>query len=454
MKTITIGHDLLQKREIKKLVFESEDLPKVQLFNSHDVIAGNPASNVAIGFVYNWKADSPPPEIAGLFQRLSNYASLTGLWRTTNGGRYVFSNLLANPNINKLLLLVFDSKDNGHLLVDAVEGLWKRGVDKNGIIIGSDAANPKFEQVPIEGIARVRQQADLIVVRNIKRDFESIERLVKAMIQEPKNSVKLSDFKNLDLSFVSNIPEISAASVLYDDGARFELPYYIDLSESAKNVRFEERNLCSSIGKAIQAKNLDDAIDQIASFIFKSGSALVDMRNLDMIECRSISITVLDPLETIPKDFSEEYIKKYVDEFMHGVKSDSEFAYTYHERIFKRWGDQVEKIIKLLKEHPNTRRAVISLWDQFLDIGSNSPPCLDFIWICVRDRKLELHAAYRSHHLATVTRDGKLMRGEGAFVPNVYALGTLQKFIADSLDRDRGPLVITDFSGHIHVADV
>ena len=72
----------------------------------------------------------------------------------------------------------------------------------------------------------------------------------------------------------------------------------------------------------------------------------------------------------------------------------------------------------------------------------------------MRDRKLELHAAYRSHHLATVTRDGKLMRGEGAFVPNVYALGTLQKFIADSLDRDRGPLVITDFSGHIHVADV
>ena len=451
MKIITIGKDPFQKRDIRKIIFESKELPKIQLFNSTDVIAGNPESNIAVGFVYTWKQDKPPADISDFFQRIANYAALTGLWRTTNGGRYALSNILANPNINKLVLLVFGQKDNGHLLVDALESHWRHGTDEHGVIKESRAANPKFEQVPIEALKRVRKQADLIIIRSIRNQFSEVEKVVKALIQEPENAVPFSEFRNLDMSLVSNT---LTNKMLYDDGARFESPFFINLSKGALNVKFESRDLSSSVGQSIQAQNLDDALAQLSSFIFNKGSALIDMRNLKMIECRSISITIMDPLEAIPKNFSKEYIQKYVDEFMNGVRSDSEFAYTYHERIFKRWGNQVEKVIDLLKYHPNTRRACISLWDPFLDLGSSSPPCLNFIWLCIRDRKLELHTAYRSHHLATVTKDGKLMIGEGAFVPNIYALGTLQKYMADKLDRDMGPLVLTDFSGHIHVADV
>ena len=163
----------------------------------------------------------------------------------------------------------------------------------------------------------------------------------------------------------------------------------------------------------------------------------------------------MDPLENMPEGFSKQYIDKYIKEFMEGVGEKlDDFAYTYHERIFKRWGNQVEKIISVLKNHPNTRRAMISLWNPIEDIGNSSPPCLDFIWVVVRNDKLEFHVVYRSHHLATVTEDGKLMRGEGAFVPNLYALATLQDFIARNIGIKRGPLVLTDFSGHLYVSRI
>jgi hypothetical protein len=60
---------------------------------------------------------------------------------------------------------------------------------------------------------------------------------------------------------------------------------------------------------------------------------------------------------------------------------------------------------------------------------------------------------YRSHHLATITKDGKLIKGEGALVPNLYAIATLQQKMAKDLNIERGYLHLTDFSGHLYVAE-
>ncbi len=449
MKTINIGKDPHLKKDIKKIQFESKDFPKVQLFNSSDVIAGNPSSNIAVCFIYTWNSDFPPEDIQRLAQKLANYSALTGFWRTTNGGKYALTNILANPNINKLLVLVFNQEDNGHLLVDAIKNLWKNGINEEGIIINSDSPNPKFEQVPEEAIERIRKQVDLAILQNIDKEFDKVEELVKALYQEPKNAVSVSKFQGLQ--FISNILE---KDILYDDGARFDNPYYLDLTAGAKNVKFEQKALVSSIGQAIQSDNLSDAIELVTAFVFKNGSGFVDERGIVNIENRTISITILDPLENIPDGFSESYIKKYVDEFMNGIGDNNEFVYTYHERIFKKWGNQVEKVIEQLKKNNNTRRALISLWDPSNDLGYVSAPCLDFIWTVIRNNRLEFHVVFRSHHIATVTEDGKMVKGEGAFVPNIYALATLQQYIAENLDVERGPLVVTDFSGHLYVNKV
>jgi thymidylate synthase (methanogen type) len=446
MKAVVIGKDPYLDKNILKINYESDELPKIQLFNSEDVIVGNPSSNVAVAFVYTWKTDYPPEEISSFFQRVSNYAALTGLWRTTNGARYAFANILANPNINKLVLLVFSQDDNGHLLADSLRNLWEHGYNKDGVIINSKAPNPKFEQVPLEALDRIKRQVDLIILKKIG-DTKEAERIIKACIQEPENAV---DIDNIE--FYSALVKNSR---LYDDGARFEKPYIIDLLTTAKNVKFESKNLLSTVGQSIQAANLEDGIEQVSSFVFKNGTPLIDERGIITIETRSFSITIIDPLEKIPEGFSKQYIERYIREFMEGVGEKlDDFAYTYHERIFKKWGNQAEKITEILKNHPNTRRAMISLWDPIVDIGTSSPPCLDFIWAVIRNNKLEFHVVYRSHHLATVTESGKLMSGEGAFVPNLFALATLQQHIAENLSISRGPLVLTDFSGHLYVSRV
>lgn len=446
MKSVVIGKDLFLNKDITKLIFESEDLPKIQLFNSEDVFAGNPSSNVAIGFVYNWKTDYPPKEISSFFQRIANFAALTGLWRTTNGAKYAFANILANPNINKLIIIVFGGDDNGHLLVDSLRNFWLNGYTGDGVIINSKAPNPKFEQVPFDALDRLRVQCDLVILKD-QSDFNFIENVVKACIQEQGNAVEVTN-----LEFYSQIVKNNK---LYDGGARFDSPFYINLSSSARNIKFESKNLLSTVGQSIQANNLADGIEQVASFVFKNGTTLVDERGIMTMESRSFTITIINPLEKIPDGFSKEYIEKYVREFMDGVGERlNDFAYTYHERIFKKWGNQVEKVISVLKNHPNTRRAMISLWDPVQDLGNESPPCLDFIWAVLRNEVLEFHVVYRSHHLATVTKEGKLMSGEGAFVPNLFALANLQEYIARKLKIRRGPLVLTDFSGHLYVSGV
>jgi len=66
---------------------------------------------------------------------------------------------------------------------------------------------------------------------------------------------------------------------------------------------------------------------------------------------------------------------------------------------------------------------------------------------------LECHVTYRSHHLATVDKEGRIVVGEGAFVPNLYAIAYLHRHISEKTDYKEGPLTLIDFSGHLYVCD-
>ena len=445
MRKIKIGYDDHLKKDVYKLKYDN--IPEKKVFSSSDVIFGNPNSNVAIGFIYTWQEDKAPKKVHDFFVKLSNYAAVTGYWKTTNGAKYVFANILSNPNINKLVLLVFDQKDNGHLLVEALTKFWDKGIDKNGIIIGSKAPNPKFEGLKKEELERVKKQADLLVVRKIKEeDFDHIEKIVHKQVEWPEGAVSAKKFKGLE--FYSNYRK---DDLLYDDGARFDKPMIVDFSSASETVEYDSRK--TRLNQSIAAEDLDEGIKQAAAFIFNNGDMMRDMRGTLMVEFRSFSLTVRDALAKIPSSFSKEYIKKYVDEFMKGKGELDEFAYTYHDRIFRKWGNQVERAIEVLKRDKNSRRIMISLWDPAKDLESKNSPCLDFIWASLRNDMLEFHIVYRSHHIATVDKKGKLIKGEGALVPNLYALATLQEYIAKKLKVKRGSLYLTDFSGHLYVAE-
>jgi len=314
------------------------------------------------------------------------------------------------------------------------------------MIIDSKCPNPKFEGVSSEGLSRVTKQSDLLIMKNIK-DLGKVELVVKSLIQEPENAVSYENFDEIE--FYSNYHK---QRWMYDDGARFEEPLIIDFSSATEEVEFKKNEEYTA--RSIEVDDLDEGVKQVAAFIFRHGDFNKDQRGIKTFEYRSFSLTVKDALSKIPEHFSKDYIEKYVKEFLNGIGEGlDDFAYTYHERIFKRWGNQVEKAINILKKDPNTRRVLISLWDPSKDMESNNPPCLDFIWPCIRNNQLEFHVVYRSHHLASITKDGKLIKGEGALVPNLYAIATLQQKMSEQLNIKRGCLYLTDFSGHLYMAE-
>jgi thymidylate synthase len=444
VQTKIIGYDKHLKKDVNKFVFEN--LPKKNVFSNEDVIFGNPNSNIAIAFIYTWKSDKAPEKVHDIFVKLSNYAAVTGYWRTTNGGKYVFSNILSNPNINKLVVFVFGQEDNGHLLAHSLKCLWQNGVNDEGIIKNCKSPNPKFEGLTNDNLKRLTKQCDLVVLNKIV-DLEITEKIIKACIQEPENAVKISEFNGLE--FYSNYLD---KKLLYDDGCRFKNIEIVNFSSVTETVNYDSSK--QTLNQSIIVEDLDSAIKQVSAFIFKHGDKNKDQRGIVTYEYRSFSLTVKNALSKMPQYFSKEYIDKYVKEFIDGVGIGlDDFSYTYHKRIFKKWGNQFEKAISILKKNPNTRRCLISLWDPENDITSSNPPCLDFIWPCVRQNKLEFHVVYRSHHLASITNDGKLIKGEGALVPNLYAIAVMQQKMSEELNIKRGYLYLTDFSGHLYVAE-
>ena len=63
--------------------------------------------------------------------------------------------------------------------------------------------------------------------------------------------------------------------------------------------------------------------------------------------------------------------------------------------------DQVLTVLKMLSENPNDRRAVMSIWNTELDLGTKSKdiPCNDLVMIKVRDGKFHTTIANRSNDL-------------------------------------------------------
>lgn len=441
MNIIKVGYDPFLKKEVKKIRYKNP--PSIKIFNPSDVSIGNPFSNLAIAFICTWKKDNPPKRIKELFQKISNYGAITGYWKTTNGAKYAFTNILANPNINKLLVLVFRAEDNGHLLVDALTNFWNKGMNKKGIIRNAKAANPRFEGFPPETLKRIKKQVDLVVCKNIK-DLNIVEKLAKASIQEPKNAINA---ESLNVEFYSKTIKNRK---IYDDGCRFEKPWQANICMEKIEEHKEQTNT-KTLGGALHSKNLNDAFQKLISFISKYGVTVSDQRGIKTKECRSLTIVISDPLKIIPEGFSKDYLNRYTKEFIEGISS-KDFSYTYYNRIFKRWGDQVNKMLKVLEKNNNTRRALISLWDPSRDISDANSPCLDIIWAAIRNKELEFHAVYRSHHIATTTEDGKILTGDGAFVPNIHALAVLQKQVAKKLNLKTGKLVVTDFSSHVYIS--
>ena len=143
-------------------------------------------------------------------------------------------------------------------------------------------------------------------------------------------------------------------------------------------------------------------------------------------------------------------LEKYRQEVLHGVHNHwvdpaaGKWEYTYHERLFEynvpQEGlfDQVQAVIKKLKEVPFTRRAQAVTWKVWEDMGIDDPACLQRMWFRISDDKLNMNVHMRSNDAY-----------KAGFM-NMHAFTELQKMVAEEIGVEPGEYIHISDSFHIY----
>ncbi len=191
--------------------------------------------------------------------------------------------------------------------------------------------------------------------------------------------------------------------------------------------------------RTMQDKNIEGNEDfetlELSSYPFAIESPLdID----EMIQHRGLNI------EWCRRDFEERTstadinpgeaykLREEWEEFVHGGK----FAYTYNERLIY----QLRETIKLLKFDPDTRQAVITIYEGGKDVhnrgGIKRVPCSMYYQFMVRNGALDCVYTMRSSDFMT------------HFPYDIWHAVMLQNLIAKEIGFPAGKL--TFFSGSLH----
>lgn len=200
---------------------------------------------------------------------------------------------------------------------------------------------------------------------------------------------------------------------------------------------------------------------QILDYVLARGQKQ-DSRNGPTLEVTDLTIELADPTRSIPvginrKGYSQALAAleglqlvagKTYDDLMVRVAPNTE-QFTEEDGLFhgaygRRIEKQMQTVIEKLKKDPDTRQAVVTIWDPKLDAagGKKDHPCTtQFNWR-VRNGKL----------LQTTT-----MRASDAhwgWPYDIVMFSTLQLAIANYLGVECGPFLLSSASFHVYEKDV
>jgi thymidylate synthase len=99
--------------------------------------------------------------------------------------------------------------------------------------------------------------------------------------------------------------------------------------------------------------------------------------------------------------------------------------------------NQIEYIIQKLKDKPYSRRAQAITWRPLVDPFHVDPPCLQRIYMRIKEDKLIMQTTWRSRDLFR------------AWEANVNGMIRIQKYVADQLKVEVGHYL--DFSNSLHI---
>lgn len=140
----------------------------------------------------------------------------------------------------------------------------------------------------------------------------------------------------------------------------------------------------------------------------------------------------------IPNPASNEYLEEYLPYLMTSTKKSNEL-YTYGVDV----EPQIEEIIKMLKEGPNTNQACMTIGNAD-SIKLTDPQCLKVLDFRVSDNKLHVVVYFRSNDLW------------GGYPVNIASIQILKEYISAEVGVEDGEIVYSGKGLHIydHVWDI
>lgn len=140
----------------------------------------------------------------------------------------------------------------------------------------------------------------------------------------------------------------------------------------------------------------------------------------------------IPPSLGIPDPVAPGYVENYLPYLMTERKEPTE-DYTYGSRLWF----QTLLLTEMLKKTPNTNQAILQV-AQPSDIELGDPPCLRHIDIRVRNGSLIFYPYFRSWDLWA------------GFPANLAAIAVLQKYMADLIGVDTGPMIASSKGLHVY----
>ena len=153
-------------------------------------------------------------------------------------------------------------------------------------------------------------------------------------------------------------------------------------------------------------------------------------------------LDIQDPINAISSSKKWIYPKmQEITAIMLEGKLSKSYTYSYGERIFSYYttNQMDDFIIPLLKKDPESRRAVVTLWDPKKDgdLYKKAVPGLISIDFKIRNKKL---------HLTAIVRSNDIFIGWPA---NLYQLYVLGEYITQKLQIQLGSITTFSTSAHI-----
>ncbi len=368
-----------------------------------------------VGFCTVW---SDPEKVLERATGLRQKAALIGTLYSREGVNIILRNLCLNPAITKLLIWGkgdLSQTTYGVAGMKIIRSLWENGVDDTGTVIGAGF--------------KVHPEIDLEILKQVV------------------DSVSLIDVSHLEIEEAVKMIDRLPISPQYMEGVAFEE----HKREGGEVFPSEE------VGFVVRGKKVVDAwllvVDRISQY------GLIKSTEYGNLQRELPVVTWVIEQEDIKSPFFPNWpeelldivglrkgaLEEYYDEFLSSDLPE-ETAYTYGNRLraFPSENgpvDQINDIIRHIRECPVTRRAVATTLYPPIDKDASSPPCIDLVQALLVNDKLCLIVTVRSHDI---------FKGG---IPNAFGLLALQEHISKETGYPSGKLVITSHSAHIYEED-